>query len=630
MNNNLIIDIMSALKNIMSRLLPTMGILCLMSALSSCSDDEPIPSAIDEKEWTLDNNHDNSYAPGDNFFMFCNGDWWARTDLGDKKATGFMYDEHGVVKQRIGNISDPRVKRFNEQVNNYGNDYDAADRFITARLKEYEGLSMLDATAKFISQGYDDLLYFEPLVESGEIKISITPNKNNPLFAGLQTFRPTLDYTLEHPEIIERMMPISAMRSRAGEDMLEEIVAKLGLRADEVYIDPDNYSVINSTLSTAWTESYHSEIEECIKTFYVFASQACLDDYNKQNGTDYTIGMYIESVRKNYMNHLMSYAYASQYVSQSLKDEYTEICREIKAAFRKRIERLDWMSATTKSHALNKLDKMAMNVGYPEEWHENILAPIDGKSLAENVAQLQKSRFDLIKTLVGKDAQPSTMLLIGGLYSGYNLTVTNAFYYGSTNTINIYPNFLQPPFYDRSQSDAINYAVFAVIGHEMTHGFDSNGANYDEDGNYRNWWTVADKMEFENRQQSLVNCYNHLEIYPEELPGVYCSGEHTLAENIADLGGAQIAFDAYTDYLLNNGYYGDEHEKQQRRFFEGFAELWRCKYTSQLASDGKDTHAQGRERVNGVVMNIDRWYELYDVQPIHRLFLPKERRTYLW
>lgn len=142
-------------------------------------------------------------------------------------------------------------------------------------------------------------------------------------------------------------------------------------------------------------------------------------------------------------------------------------------------------------------------------------------------------------------------------------------------------------------------------------------------------------MTFEARQQMLVNCYNHLEIAPEEMPGVYCDGKHTLAENLADLGGMSLALDAYTEHLKEQGYFGSVLQAQQRKFLESYADLWCCLYNTQYIEDKTggtrpDVHALPRERVNGVVMNLDLWYELYGVTRNNHLYLPPERRTRIW
>ena len=212
-----------------------------------------------------------------------------------------------------------------------------------------------------------------------------------------------------------------------------------------------------------------------------------------------------------------------------------------------------------------------------------------------------------------------------------SLSLVNCFYYPEFNCLCIYPAYMLPPMYNEQVSDAYNYAEFAIVGHEITHGFDNNGSNYDKNGDYRNWWTVMDKMAFTEKCQSLIDCYNLLEIMPEEMPGQYCDGENTLGENIADLGGVEIAHQAYVEKLQREGFHGEELEKQERRFYQGWAEVWRQKYTSSYAQTLlEDVHALPKERVNGVMMNCDRWYELFDVQWGDMLYLAPELRTHIW
>lgn len=608
------------------------GALVLMlslPAMNSCSDDDMPPSAVDDKIWDLDGKKDQSYSPGDNFFMYCNGGWWKNTDLGDQEIASFIRDP--AIGLRKENISEPRVKKFNEQVKTFENGYDSAERFIESRLKEYEGLSMLDATAKFMEQGYDNFLAIRPFPRKGKIGLVLTPGVTASEFADLKPYELTLDYLRAHPEVNERLIPVSRVQTRSGENIVARLVTKLGFSTDDVYMDSEYCSAINEVLANAWTEAYSEAIEEYINADYQYVSQEAIDAFNEAYGTDNTIESLAGKAKEKYMCYLISYAYATQYVSQALKDEFTQICLELKAVFRNRISNLDWMSATTKERALRKLDMMQLNVGFPDKWMEEGLPALDANSLAENIDRLRKSKYDLNKAIIGKDIKDASFELV---IMDIPLTTMNAFYYPLLNSINMLPDFLLPPLYDRSKSDALTYAIFQIIGHEMTHGFDSDGAKYNELGDLENWWTVADKMEFEARQELLVNCYDHLELLPEEMPGVYSPGEQTLGENIADLGGLLIAFDAYNARLESQGFYGEELDKQQRRFFEGSAELWRSKYNAAYVNDAlfeeKDTHSMPKERVNGVVMNVDRWYELFDVRRENALYLPKEKRCYLW
>ena len=170
------------------------------------------------------------------------------------------------------------------------------------------------------------------------------------------------------------------------------------------------------------------------------------------------------------------------------------------------------------------------------------------------------------------------------------------------------------------------------MGHEMTHGFDNNGAEYDAVGKQHNWWTVADKMAFQDRQKTMILCYNNLEFDPEEMPGQYGNGERTLGENIADLGGFLACLDAYKAQLKAEGYSGENYKEQLRKFYESYADVWCVKYGPDKLNIliNSDVHSPARIRVNGVVMNTDLWYDLYGINRNHKLYLPKERRTYIW
>lgn len=616
---------------LLTTMLTMLGLVCVsLVSFTACSDDDMQPSAIDEKIWDLDGNKDKSYSPGDNFFMYCNGKWWDGTDLDGKKRVGLMFDH--IFDLRKENISEPRVRRFREQAKTFEDGYASAEQFIESRLQEYEGLSMIDATAKFIEQGYDDFMTFRAFSRKGKVCLVVIFGEALSQSFNSESYELTRDYLLSHLEVNERLIPLSQIRSRAGEDLLGQLVSKLGFSMDDVYVDSKLYSGINKMLLTFWSEYYDEAIEDFINCDYRYVSQEAIDSYNEGNGKDYTIEKLAKNAEDKYMKYLLSYAYATQYISQSLKDEYTQICLELKEAFRNRINNLDWMSSTTKERALRKLDLMQLNIGFPERWMEEGLPPLNGNSLAENVAQLRKSKYEINKAMVGKDSKEASFDML--IANDMSLATTNACYDQITNSINMTPDFMLPPMYDPSKSDALNYAVFYAIGHEMTHGFDSEGANYNEIGNLENWWTVADKMEFESRQKLLVNCYDHLEVFPDEMPGVFSPGEQTLTENIADLGGFLIAYDAYNARLNADGYYGEELEKQQRRFFEGYGEVNRAKYSVEFYNyaliEKKDTHSMNKERVNGVVMNIDKWYELFNVKRENTLYLPQEKRCYLW
>jgi putative endopeptidase len=203
----------------------------------------------------------------------------------------------------------------------------------------------------------------------------------------------------------------------------------------------------------------------------------------------------------------------------------------------------------------------------------------------------------------------------------------------SNNSITIYPAMLLPPLMPSGNvSEACSFAVFTIIGHEFTHGFDNNGAEWDKYGQRKNWWTVADRMNFNERSETLVSTYNLLELDPERDPLFFCDGKRTLGENIADLGGFLAALDAYQERLDQQGFTGETRNEQLHKFYESYAHLWCIQYGQNTFEILKytDVHSHARLRVNGVVMNTDSWYDLYNVNQNHLLYLPAKRKTYIW
>ena len=228
---------------------------------------------------------------------------------------------------------------------------------------------------------------------------------------------------------------------------------------------------------------------------------------------------------------------------------------------------------------------------------------------------------------------------IAGLQDDTNLTESNAYYHPFFNSLYIYPAWMAEPFYNPSNEDAVNYVTFMVFGHEMTHGFDSEGAYYDKDGDKteKGLFVGNDEAEFQRRTQLLVDCYSQFELMPGVLPNKN-DGQYTLAENIADLGGFEIAYDAFVAHQQQKGVKDEELIQQKRHFYQAYANLWRAKYTATYvkqvttSSDGDepDEHSLCKERVNGVVCNTNQWYELFNVTAKQNLYLAPEKRALIW
>lgn len=301
----------------------------------------------------------------------------------------------------------------------------------------------------------------------------------------------------------------------------------------------------------------------------------------------------------------------------------------LRRTFRGRIEKLDWMSQTTKNSAWEKLKKMTFLVGKSDSWHEEEIPQLAGKSLYEDMVLVRKSQNDLRHVLLSKLPKDE----IGNFcyLDGFSVSAVNAFYYPYCNSVFVLPNIILPPFYDESQSDAMLYALVAVFGHEITHGFDDEGALFDAVGRFKNWWTVSDQMAFKEKTDLLVDCYNHLPLFVDS-DGYHVNGEQTLGENIADLGGLEMSLQVYEEKLKEQGFYGEELVKQEKRFFQAYANIWRAKLSDDYLMNmyGGDVHAPSFARVNGCTMNCDRWYELFDVKWGDMNYLKPEKRARIW
>jgi putative endopeptidase len=290
-------------------------------------------------------------------------------------------------------------------------------------------------------------------------------------------------------------------------------------------------------------------------------------------------------------------------------------------AYEMSIKELDWMGEETKAEALDKLSKFTPKIGYPNVWKDYGGLEIEGKDLLGNI---HRSAIFVYDQQIARQSGPVDR-------SEWNMTpqTVNAYYSPPLNEIVFPAAILQPPFFDLDAEDAINYgAIGAVIGHEIGHGFDDSGSNFDGDGVLRDWWTDQDKEEFKARTAKLVEQYDEFEPYE----GLHVNGEFTLGENIGDLGGLSIAVLAYK--LSLDGAEAPEIDgfTGLQRVFIGYGQAWRYKARekqtrTQIATD---PHSPAEFRSNGVVRNVPEFYEAFDVVETDDLYLSPEDRVKIW
>jgi len=293
-------------------------------------------------------------------------------------------------------------------------------------------------------------------------------------------------------------------------------------------------------------------------------------------------------------------------------------------AYRQRITALDWMSPETKERALDKLSRFVVKIGYPEVWPDYSQLEIRRDDLAGNV---RRAAADELRRAVQRLGRPADRRI----WTFMDPHWVNAYSNARWNEIIFPAAILQPPFFDLTADDAANYgAIGAVIGHEIGHGFDDQGSKYDGSGNLANWWTDADRSEFEARTGRLVDQFEGLE--PAGAPGHGVNGRLTLGENIGDLGGLSVAYTAYRLSLVGaeapvlDGLTGDQ------RFFIAWAQIWRHKARTaeQIRLLAVDPHSPPEFRTNVIVRNLAEFYRAFEVGPADALWLDPAERVSIW
>lgn len=321
------------------------------------------------------------------------------------------------------------------------------------------------------------------------------------------------------------------------------------------------------------------------------------------------------------MGEALGQLYVAKYFPPSSKERMEKLVQNLRLAFGERIKKLDWMSPETKKKALEKLDAITVKIGYPDKWRDYSKLKITPDNYFQNVLNATRFAFDFNLNKVGKPVDKSE----------WHMTpqTVNAYYNPSNNEIVFPAGILQPPFFNKDADDAVNYgAIGVVIGHEMTHGFDDQGRKYDKNGNMHNWWTKEDIKRFNEKTKKLAELYDHYTM----LDSLHIDGEVTMGENIADLGGLNIAHDAYLHSLNGKTPKPIDGFTADQRFFMGYAQVWRQSIRPKaLAQRLKtDVHSPGEARVNIPPFNLTAFNKAFNIKPGDKLYIPPKDRAYIW
>ncbi|HHY63532.1 MAG TPA: M13 family metallopeptidase [Clostridiaceae bacterium] len=365
------------------------------------------------------------------------------------------------------------------------------------------------------------------------------------------------------------------------------------------------YEKVHFLIDTA--QYLSKELQDTIinfNTVFLGLSSAMSDE-------DFAFNM-LSSVMSSYLGRV----FVENYFSPEAKEDVREIAQEIVNTFEKRIERLDWMSESTKQAAIRKLKSIKFKIGYPDTWGDpykdiDIKTYEEGGSLIGNIFAITAAQARYLKSLLGIPTDKSGWLMPP--------QTVNAYYNPLNNEIVFPAGILQPPFYDVNASREENLGgIGAIIAHEITHAFDPNGAMFDENGNMKNWWTDEDYAVFGQKCQEIVNLYNGYEIAPNAI----VNGNLTVSENVADIGGVACVLEIMKS-IPNANY---------KAFFEKNAQIWRFTATPQMYQllAQQDTHAPYRLRTNFVLMNFQEFYDTYDIKPGDWMYLEPEKRVGIW
>lgn len=321
------------------------------------------------------------------------------------------------------------------------------------------------------------------------------------------------------------------------------------------------------------------------------------------------------------IGELLGQLYVAKYFRPEAKTRMAELITNLRKAFEIRIKNLDWMSDATKEKALAKLHAFVPKIGYPEKWKNYDGLTITRTTHFQNLRNAGTWAYNEMVDQLGKPVDRTRF--------GMTPPTVNAYYSATMNEIVFPAGILQFPFFDPNADDAVNYGgIGAVIGHEMSHGFDDSGSKYDKDGNLKNWWTDEDRSKFETKTKALGQQFDSYTI----LDTIHVIGNLTMGENIGDLGGLNAA---YTAFKMTKQ--GQSNEKTDgftpdQRFFLSWAQVWRGNILPETAAQfiKTDPHSPGPYRTIGAPVNMDAWYEAFDVKPGDKLYKKPEDRIRLW
>jgi len=433
---------------------------------------------------------------------------------------------------------------------------------------------------------------------------------------------------LRDPQTNYHKMDVGAFEKAAPNVHIANILTALGIKTDSVNVaQPAYYKKMSELLASEPLDNWKLKF----KYDYIRRNARLLSDafvretfqfdqlFSGQQQMMARWKVMVYSVDAN-LGGLLGQQYVAKYFTPEAKKRMDELVNNLQKAFALRIKNLDWMSEETKNKATEKLNLFLKKIGYPSKWENYDDVDIQRNDFLSNVRSARLHAFKKDMKKVDQPVDKTEWIMTP--------PTVNAYYNPTYNEIVFPAGILQFPFFDAHADDAINYgAIGAVIGHEMTHGFDDQGRQYDAKGNMKDWWTKSDADLFKQKATKVIDLYNGF-----GLLGTHVNGQLTLGENLADIGGLAIAYDAYKLTGQSKADTKIDGFTPDQRFFLGFAQVWRMKDRdeSMRMRLQVDAHSPEEFRVNGTVYNMAAFYKAFDIQPDAKLYRAPENRLVIW
>ena len=437
---------------------------------------------------------------------------------------------------------------------------------------------------------------------------------------------------MRDPEANYKKMTLDEVKSLCPDILWDKFFATMGITGLKQldFGHPDQLKEINDVLATVPVEKLKSLLEW--KTINSAASY--LSDDVRDAQFDF-FGKVISGRKEQQprwkraigvvngsLGEAVGEMYVKKYFPAEAKERMVNLVKNLQTALGERIMAQDWMSDSTKAAAIDKLNAFYVKVGYPDKWKDYSSLEITDDSYLANVRRINEWEMrDMVARNYNKPVDRDEWFITP--------QTVNAYYNPTTNEICFPAAILQPPFFDMAADDAFNYGgIGVVIGHEMTHGFDDMGRQFDKEGNLRDWWTADDAARFQQRAQVMDDFFSNIEV----LPGLMGNGKLTLGENLADHGGLMVAFQAFKNATATAPLAVKDGFTPEQRFFLAYANLWagNIREAEIHRRTKSDPHSLGEWRVNGALPHIDAWYEAFGITENDSLFVPKAERVTIW